>query len=199
MKLFAMFFLMVCLVSCASDVNRKSAVIHAQAAQNAIENNDWDAARKSWSKAVVNSELAHEPDQKMAVFYYEYGRALGVTCFYDESEVYLKKAYELDKKTNGPVYMSLTELARLNLDQDKYSKSLLYFEELIPLLDKINAKSEAPLEYSNILEDYSKSLLNTKQIEKSKSIMQDVEEIRKMNQNRYSITERTLYGSQCIK
>lgn len=104
--------LLIALISCAPAINQKSAAIHAQSAQAAIKNSDLDAARENWAKAVKNGELANEPDQKMAVLYYEYGRALGVTCYFDGSEYYLKKAYVLDKKTGGPVYMSLVELAR---------------------------------------------------------------------------------------
>jgi len=197
MKVLFLLPLLFSLVSCAPAINQKSAAIHAQSAQNAIQNNDWDVARVSWAKAVKNGELAGESDQNMAILYYEYGRALGTTCYFQQSESYLKKAYDLDKKTGGPIYMSIVELARLNLDQKKYEIALPYFTELMPILDKINAKEEAPIEYSNILTEYSKVLANTGNHEKSKSLLQEAASIRKNNQGGYSITERTLYGSQC--
>jgi tetratricopeptide (TPR) repeat protein len=135
----------------------------------------------------------------LAVFYYEYGRALGVTCFFDESETYLKKAYELDKKTNGPVYMSLTELGRLNLDQKKYDQALKYYNEVIPMIEKMGAETEAPMEFSFMLDDYSEMLSNTGMEQKAGEYKQRAEEIRKKNPKRHSITERTMYGTQCTK
>lgn len=191
--------LCILVVACAAPINRKSASNHAQAAQNAVKNNDWDSARRHWAKAVTNGELGGEPEQKMAVFYYEYGRALGVTCFFDESETYLKKAYELDKKTNGPVYMSLTELGRLNLDQKKYDRALKYYDEVIPMLEKMGAETEAPMEFSFMLDDYADMLSNSGMEQKASEYKQRADEIRKNNPKRHSISERTMYGTQCTK
>lgn len=168
-------------------------------AQKAVQNNDFNTAREYWVKAVENSELGKEPEQKLAVLYYEYGRALGVTCFFDESETYLKKAYEFDKKTNGPVYMSLTELGRLNLDQKNYNEALEYFNEVLPMLESMNAHIKAPMEFSFILDEYVEMLNKTGKEEEAQRNKQRALEIRKNNPRRFSITERTMYGSQCKK
>lgn len=195
------YVLLLCflLVACAAPINRKSTSIHEQSAQYAAQKNDWGSARRHWAKAVSNAELGGEPEQKMAVLYYEYGRALGVTCFFDESEIYLKKAYDLDKKTNGPVYMSLTELGRLTLDQKKYDQALNYYNEVIPMLEKMGAQSEAPTEFSFMLDEYSEMLANTGMEQKSQEYKERAEKVRKNNPKRYSISERTMYGSQCVK
>ncbi len=123
MKILILVLVPVLMVGCASAINKKSAVIHARSAQTEIANGNWDSARRHWAKAVVNAELGKMKPQARAVFNYEYGRSLGVTCFYSESEQYLKKAYDLDKAINGPIYMSVLELARLNYDQGKYEKA----------------------------------------------------------------------------
>jgi hypothetical protein len=93
--------------SCASPINSTNAKHHAISANEAEKRGDWTTARKEWAKALVNAQLAGAPTQELAVFNYEYGRALGVQCSWDEAEKYLLKAYELDLKTGGPAFMSL--------------------------------------------------------------------------------------------
>jgi tetratricopeptide (TPR) repeat protein len=85
--------------ACVSSINTLNANKYADAAFSATEAGDWDSARRYWARAVVNAELAKMPPQQFAVFNYEYGRALGVQCFFDEAERYLLKAYELDRQT----------------------------------------------------------------------------------------------------
>lgn len=120
------------LIGCATAINQKSATNHMRAAVSARQVGDWDLYRRHWAKAVVNSKLAHEPEQKMAVLNYEYGRALGVTCFFEEAEKYLNVAYQQDVNTGGPSYNDLVELARLNLDQKKWKKSITYYKKVLP-------------------------------------------------------------------
>ena len=185
-------------VACAPAINQKNLSAHRQAAQSALQNNDWDAARVHWAKAVVNGELGNAPDSQMAILYYEYGRALGVTCFYNEAEKYLKKAYNLDEKTNGPVYMTLLELARLNLNQKKYDNALHYFDKLMPVLEKINAKSQSPAELSVVLDEYSEALTNMDMLQRAKQFKAEAKKMRETFSGAFSITDRTPYGSQCV-
>ena len=189
---------LVLIASCASSINQKSASIHINSAQSALKNSDWNEARKHWAKAVVNADLSDTPEKTRAILYYEYGRSLGVTCFFSESENYLNKAYDLDKKTDGPFYMSLLELARLNFDQLNYQNSSKYYELLIPELEKLGLDKEAPVEYSNILNEYSYVLSKLERIDLSNSIKSQAELISSSSKG-YSITDRTPYGKYCEK
>ena len=184
------------LFGCVDTINQRSEINHAQTAYSAQTRGDWDTARRHWAKAVVNANLANEPDEKLAILNYEYGRSLGVTCFFDESEKYLNTAYELDKKTNGPSYNDLIELARLNLDQKKWDKAINYFDKAMPELERVNAETKAPHAYADILADYAKALEGLNRSE-SAEYSQRAENIRKDNPQGHSITDRTPYGTQC--
>ena len=181
----------------SNPINRKSAQTQATAAIKAQELGDWDAARKNWAKAVKNAELGKLDDKTLAVFYYEYGRALGVTCFFSEAESYLLKSKKLDEETTGEDYLSLSELARLNLDQNNYKQAKDYFETLFPKLDKVNASKEAPIAYADLLEEFHVVLFELGMRAKAKEVLRRANVLRSKYPGYRSITERTPYGSIC--
>mgnify|MGYP001768248953 CR=1 FL=1 len=195
--LIAVLLMALLVTSCASDISARNAKHHASAADAASKTGDWTTARKQWAQALVNAQLAGAPAQQLAVFNYEYGRVLGVLCFWDESEKYLLKAYQLDHETGGPEFMSLLELSRLKYDQKQYDKSVPYYERAIEALDKVNAPTEAPAEFCVVLDEYAKALLGSGKKEESSSVHTRANEIRSKNPGRQSITDRTPYGAQC--
>ena len=197
MKTINALFIMLFVVSCAVPINRKTTEITAQAGYQAQQAGDWDAARRNYAKAVVNGELGNLPQEQMAVLYYEYGRSLGATCFYNESAQYLQKALEIDLKTNGPAYMSMLELARLNLKTKNYSEVLNYFEKLIPIYKELNAEKKSPLGTAEAYEDYSDALKESGDIIRAKDYEEKAKQLRADNPAGHSITERTPYGTQC--
>ena len=94
-KLSLAMFLLLCFFSSgcitwATPINRYNATQHADAAFAASTTGDWDLARREWAKAVYNADLGNLEPEKRAVFYYEYGRSMGVNCFFDIAEEYLK-------------------------------------------------------------------------------------------------------------
>ena len=82
----------------------------------------------------------------------------------------LLKAHELDKETSGEVYLSLTELARLNPDQKKYTAFAKYLERSFAELDKVNAEQKAPIAHSDLLNEYADALSNYWKQGKSKKV-----------------------------
>jgi len=182
---------------CVSAINTTNARYHAVAATEAEKAGDWTVARKEWAKALVNAELAGSPVQQLAVFNYEYGRALGVQCFWDEAEKYLLKAYELDLQTGGPEYMSLTELSRLKYDQKEYIKATSYYERAIQAMEKAGASKKAPTDFADILDEYADGLRFANREADAKMIRGKADELRKRNPNGKSVTDRTPYGTQC--
>lgn len=197
-------FLLVILLSalftaqaCASQINQRNAIQHAQAGGRAASSGDWDTARQEWAQAVKNGELGNIPEKHQAIFYYEYARAAGVTCHFNIAETYLNMAYELDKKIGGPYFLSLVELFRLNLDQKKYTKAITYFEKALPVLEKINAPSQSPAEFAKLINEYAVALKSSEKSEKAKKIRERFSETKKEARN--SITDRTPYGTHCSK
>jgi tetratricopeptide (TPR) repeat protein len=154
-----------------------------------------------WRQACAEFEAAaHDLEKDVpggplyAVVYYEYGRCLGVTGRFDESEVWLKKALDRDRKRKGPFYLDLTELARLNFDQGKFSDAITYFEPLSQELDRIGAPSQTPAAYSDILREYADALMKVGRVDEAKKKMEIVMELKEKVPNQHSITDRTPYG-----
>lgn len=179
----------------AAPINRQNALDYAKVAESSSKSGDWDAARRQWARTVGNADLGGMDESTRAIYYYEYGRAAGVTCFFDIAEEYLNKAYELDKKIGGPTYLSLNELFRLNLDQKKYNEAVAYFRRALPELEKMNASNETPAEFSKLLEEFSIALDGIGNMEEAKEVRARASKVKE--QAEYSITERTPYGLHC--
>jgi tetratricopeptide (TPR) repeat protein len=191
------FFSINSITGCAGAINAKNASRHANAANAASKAGDWATARKQWAQALVDAQLAGASPRQLAVFNYEYGRALGVQCFWEESENYLQKAYELDSQSDGPEFMSLVELSRLQYDQRKFEKSLTYYSRAIASLEKVHAPTQAPAEFSVVLEEYAKALRETGKEQEAISVQTRANEIRAKYTEGKSITDRTPYGKYC--
>jgi len=186
--------------ACASTINVHNANKHFKVANDATKAGDWDTARRQWAKTLVNAELSDKVSpQNMAIINYEYGRALGVQCFYEKSEEYLIRAYKLDLEINGPSFMDLVELARLNFDQKKFNESIPYFENAIRSLEEVKYDTKAPIGFRDILKEYSIALKNVGSHGKVKMVDSRIKDINSKNTKGYSITDRTPYGTQCFK
>ena len=184
-----------CLAKIMDD--RISEATYAGAYAQQIDN--WDASRRAYAQAVVDSEIARWPAAKRAVLHYEYGRALGVTCFYAAAGLELLMAYNLDEASGGPVYMPLVELARLHLDHKKYEFAVQLYEKSIVELDKRNRSTVSPISYADIHDEYALALKEIGEIQKSDAMYAKAKNLRAKYPGWKSITERTPYGTQCTQ
>ena len=132
-------------------INAKTSTNYAQAAHAAVNSGDGVTARKNWSKALLNAQLGGASPAQLAVLNNEYGRASGVVCEFADAEKALTTAYDLDKRAGGPTYLSLVELARLNLDQNKFPEAATYFERALPELEAKGASAGAPIGWQTFL------------------------------------------------
>jgi tetratricopeptide (TPR) repeat protein len=139
-------------MGCASAIHERIAEKYAWVAVKAQYYGDWDTARRAYARAVVNVELAKVDPRIRAVLTYEYGRSLGITCFFDLAEIELNTVYELDKQTGQPLYLSLDELSRLMLDQKKYDKAAEYFNRAFVELDAVNFEEKSPIANADLLD-----------------------------------------------
>ncbi len=127
------------------------------AAEAATTQGQWSEARQRWQLAL--NKLAAVDDEYRAVVYYEHGRSAGVMCDWAQAESSLQQALELDRKTDGPYFMSLLELARLQLAQRHYPQAKDYFDQVLPELHKHHAAVVDPLSTAAILDDYAAVLV----------------------------------------
>lgn len=170
---------------------------HAQAADTASASGDWTLSYREWRQAVAAAEQTKLPATALAVIYYEYGRAAGVTCHFDVAERYLDKSYQLDKRNDGPFYLALIELARVNLDQGKNARAADYFAQAIPLLEQIGAPQQAPAEFARVLDEYARALRKLGRDQAAEQAANRAASLRKRFPDYHSITERTPYGTHC--
>ncbi len=195
-KLIFILILSLFIYACGSGLS--NGVMHDLKIANQAERNGvWSTAKTHYEKALVQAKAEGATEKMQAILNYQYGRALGVTCSFKEAEQHLLKALEQDERNNGDTFKDLTELARLHYDQKNYSKAISYFEKNIPILEKWDASSKAPIAYSEILFEYSRALHHTGNTSKAEDLKNKAMDIRNQHSQRYSITERTPYGKYC--
>ncbi len=150
------------LTGCASDLNRKEASIHFEAAQRFDRAGDYASAREQYGKALVDARLAGAPPATISMLTYNFGRTTGYTCHLDESEKYLVDALELEESVTGPnsgvASMRVLELARLSFDRDEFEKSAAYYDRGIRIVSDLGVAQSDPIGLANALDEYSLAL-----------------------------------------
>jgi len=185
------------LVACVNPINLHTANEYFQGGQSNMAQGKWFNARMSYGRALTNANVGGANDKVKAVYAYEYGRASGAICDWKESERGLLLANELDKKTNGPVHMSLVELARMYSANGSLEKSKQYFSLAKESLDKIQADTKDSIGYANILDEYSKVLTKLGDNDEAKALKTRELEIRSIFKDRKSGHDVTPYGKHC--
>ncbi|ARU24277.1 MULTISPECIES: hypothetical protein [Ralstonia solanacearum species complex] len=197
MKRLTALVLIPVLAGCVSAVSERVSANYTRLGAAAQEQGDWDAARRAYARATLNADEAGLPADRRAIVHYEYGRSLGATCFFEQSERELHTAYELDQRAGHPVYLSLIELARLMLDQQKFVQSTTYFERALPALDAAGAAAKAPAAYADILDEYAQALTGAERSTEASTVLERADALRGDHPGKRSITDRTPYGKFC--
>jgi tetratricopeptide (TPR) repeat protein len=120
-----------------------------------------------------------------------------VLCQFEKAEDSLKQALALDQQDSGPVYMDLVELGRLKFHQRKLEESGEYYKRGLLELKRVNAQTQAPIGYSEILDEYAAVLAALGRPDDSETKMQEAREIRYAHPNMDSLTSDTPYGQAC--
>jgi tetratricopeptide (TPR) repeat protein len=187
------------LVGCAAPINIRNAEKHAQAGYVAQRNDDWDTARRQFAQAVVNADLGGAEAQGKGVVNYEYGRTLGVTCFYEEAEKYLLRSKEFQEQQGQSPHLALYELGLLTEKQRLYVKAAAYFSQLIPLMEKAGLQSQYPLGVADAYERYGNALKELGKDTDARLAAQKASSIRAENPNAKPFGRVTPYGTACAK
>ncbi|WP_157112322.1 hypothetical protein [Pandoraea faecigallinarum] len=163
---------------------------------------DWDTARRAFGQAVLVADQSGWPAAQRAAIHYDYGRALGVTCYYAEAERELSQAYDLDILTARYRYPALVELARLALVQRRFDASVRYFGQALSTLDGLEAARKAPYAYAELLDDYALALggagdaeAATRMIDRAARVRADLGD--DARSPAVPATSRTPYGAHC--
>lgn len=166
-------------------------------AEDAAVQGQWRKARDYW-KAALQASLSIEVGATyQVILHYGYGRTLGVLCDWDKAEKQLQKALELDRKNNGPFYLSLIELSRFYQEQNKFEQAKQYYDELLPALNERKAAVNDPFNTAELLDGYADTLeaLGAKQL--SKPYRDSAFKLRKNAAKKPSSLPKTPYGAAC--
>ncbi|WP_150622177.1 tetratricopeptide repeat protein [Pandoraea captiosa] len=163
---------------------------------------DWDTARRAFGQAALVADQSGWPAAQRAAIHFDYGRALGVTCYYAEAERELSQAYDLDILTARYRYPALVELARLALVQRQYDASARYFGRALGTLDRLEAARKAPYAYAELLDDYALALGGAGDAEAATRIIDRAAKVRAglvgdAHGKPTPPTSRTPYGAHC--
>ena len=168
-----------------------------QSAMQAQSSGDWRTAASRWEAAYSSLVVQDRDSEKTAIVAYEYGRSLGVICKFEQSEQKLLEALALDQSLNGPVVMSLSELARLNLDWGRYAEAVSYFERAVDALDSMNAASRDPEGFGDFLEEYALALESSGRSDEARQSAERAGKLKMRHSHSHGADTRTPYGTQC--
>jgi tetratricopeptide (TPR) repeat protein len=185
------------IAGCANPINLRTAARYADACQAYQAQNEWWKARMNCGRAATNAELGHASARMRAVLWYEYGRASGAICDYVEARRGLNTAEKLDEESGGPTFMSLLELARLELDQGKFKDSVAFFSRFESSIPKDVAAKIDAIGYAEALEEYARAAERAGNGLLSSTLRERSAQLRRANPGKSSNTDRTPYGKYC--
>lgn len=158
-----------------------------------MKEDKWFNAGRAWA----NADIGRAADKTTATYAYEYGRALGAICDWKESERGLLKALELDQKTNGPVHMSMYEIARMYRAQGLHQKAEEYFVKTDEIMKVVNAQERDPIGYADFLHEYTQDSNSLGKAFEVSRLTNLETRIRKIHLGKTRNSDRTQYGQFC--
>lgn len=186
-------------MGCANPVNKVTYKKYYQWGMTAEQSQDYAKAKENYYRALVNARIGNLDPQDNASAAYSLGRMLGILCDHDNAEKMLLEALQFDEQSHGPVHMSFIELARLKLDQGKYSESTAYFEKALPLVDKKEYIDVDPIGFAVIFGEYSDALAKTGRQADAEKFAARAQQFRMDYPDRKAVAERTPYKENCDK
>jgi tetratricopeptide (TPR) repeat protein len=138
---------------CANPLNLETGRQYFAGGQELARQGNWADARIAFGRAAANASMGGANDKILAACYYEYGRAAGAVCDWEESNKGLQHALALDTKIGGPVHMSLVELARMEHAKGDLNASAKYFARGIEALNGVAADKRDPLGYARVMKE----------------------------------------------
>lgn len=199
--------LMLSLVGCTNMPPRSAQDDYSEVyshAYMALQKGEWLTYKRLMRTVIDKSTASGAPPEKRAIYWYEYGRASGVVCDWEDAEFALTVAKNLDAKTGGPVHESLNELGRIYVVRTQYEKAVDHFTRAFKALGQYHEKHPGKeitnqLGNARVIEDFAYALDKVGgQQSDIKRLRDSAAEIRKNLNAKDGIYEDvTPYGSQC--
>lgn len=171
-----------------------------RSAYAALQQGKWLTYKTLMRKVVDMSTASGAPPEKRAIYWYEYGRASGVVCDWEDAEFALTVASNLDAQTGGPAYEALYELGRLNVTRKNYQKAVDYFSRATKAFPQDQGKKITNQSASRLFEDFAYALEQTGGQQGDVKRLRDKAADTRENSSRKSDVDQgvTPYGTQCV-
>lgn len=195
------------LSGCVNTNSRTAQVDYADTyrqAYMALQKDEWLTYKNLMRIVIDKSTVSNAPAEKRSIYWYEYGRASGVVCDWEDAEFSLNISNYLDAQSGGPAYMSLNELGRISVARKQYDRAVDYFtrglQGYAEYQGKISSKeNKTHLIDSQILEEFAYALEqeNGKPSE-IKRLKENASEVRKkVAASSPANNDIAPYGTQC--
>lgn len=170
----------------------------------ALQEGKWPIYKKLMRTVIDKSTASGAPPEKRAIYWYEYGRASGVVCDWEDAEFALTVSNNLDTKTGGPAHESLNELGRISVVRKRYEKAVDYFTRAMIAFAQYHEKNPEKkitnqLGNARIIEDFAYALEQAGgQQSDLKKLRDNATDIREKLTGKEGVYEDvTPYGTQC--
>ncbi|CAA0080279.1 Uncharacterised protein [Halioglobus japonicus] len=153
---------LLCLIGgCAHSINQYNADRYYELGLAAEQQQNWGAAREYYWRAWVNARDGNAAPEYQSAVLYNLGRMMGYTCDFQQSEALLRESLDREVPLSGPdsanISKRLSELARLNFDQEKYSEAASYYARAIPMVQRLGIEKDDPVILANSLNELSQA------------------------------------------
>lgn len=177
----------------ARSVNLQNASKYFDSGVQYEKSGKWFDARKAYGRAWTNATLGHSTSD----FAYDYGRASGAICDWEEAERALMESYKMQ---NGNIIPNLAQLAWMYHAKGDLNKSEEFFLLGIEALEKDDMFKTDPIGFANFLADYGKVLSSLGKTKELEQINNKEKEIRDKYKYRTSaLGDFTPYGKFCYQ
>jgi tetratricopeptide (TPR) repeat protein len=162
-----------------------------------------DEASRCFSRAVFNAQNGRLGPEYESAALFEYGKAIGHQCYYDEARTSFQRSLELEEqlavpRPNNQVRV-LVELADLNLDTGQYTEAVRFYERAIPALRKVAADRADPIGFADELDDFAAAREHTGDGAHATALRQESAQIRADHPGELAAFAAERYPTDCTK
>ncbi|HTO07550.1 MAG TPA: tetratricopeptide repeat protein [Myxococcota bacterium] len=162
-----------------------------------------DGASRCFSRAVTNAQRGRLGPESESASLFEYAKAIGHQCYYDEARTSFQRSLELEEQLAAPrpkmQVVVLVELARLDLDTGQYTEAVHWYEREIPALRKVAVDRADPIAFADELDDFATALEQTGGGARATALRQESAQIRADHPGELPATVAEHYPKDCKK
>jgi tetratricopeptide (TPR) repeat protein len=164
---------------------------------------DYVQARYYFERALAEAHKGNGTLSFVSGATYNLGRMVGYTCDFAEAERLLLESLDLEVPLSGPdsvnISKRLFELARLNQAQARFARARRYYEQAIPMAERLGILAKEPLALATVLDDYATVLEETSQPKMTETTRSRAQALRAQHPGQASPIVFVRYDETCAR